>query len=100
MGKALAGLACSPPSPRSPLADRTGPSTCSSTSGPRASAVGGSHAQRDIIDLTLIAAAARAGDDGLARALVTRTGRPQAHRRGCRPPADRGERRLPDALRW
>ena len=38
---------------------------------PRASAVGGSHAQRDVIDLTLIAAAARAGDDGLARALVT-----------------------------
>jgi tetratricopeptide (TPR) repeat protein len=38
---------------------------------PRASAVGGSHAQRDIIDLTLIAAAARAGDDALARALVT-----------------------------
>ena len=37
---------------------------------PRANAVGGSHAQRDIIDLTLIAAAARAGDDGLARALV------------------------------
>jgi tetratricopeptide (TPR) repeat protein len=38
---------------------------------PRANAVGGSHAQRDIIDLTLIAAAARAGDDALARALVT-----------------------------
>src|SRR6266576_3164060 len=38
---------------------------------PRANAVGGSHAQRDVIDLTLIAAAARAGDDGLARALVT-----------------------------
>src|SRR5271154_882292 len=38
---------------------------------PRASAVGGSHAQRDVIDLTLIAAAARAGDDALARALVT-----------------------------
>jgi hypothetical protein len=38
---------------------------------PRASAVGGSHAQRDIVDLTLIAAAARAGDDALARALVT-----------------------------
>lgn len=34
-----------------------------------ASAVGGSHAQRDVIDLTLIAAAARAGDRGLARAL-------------------------------
>ena len=35
-----------------------------------ASAVGGSHAQRDVIDLTLIAAAARAGDRGLARALA------------------------------
>jgi tetratricopeptide (TPR) repeat protein len=38
---------------------------------PRANAVGGSHAQRDVIDLTLIAAAARSGDDSLARALVT-----------------------------
>jgi hypothetical protein len=38
---------------------------------PRANAVGGSHAQRDVIDLTLIAAAARAGDDSLVRALVT-----------------------------
>lgn len=36
----------------------------------RASVVGGSHAQRDVIDLTLIAAAARAGDRGLARALA------------------------------
>jgi tetratricopeptide (TPR) repeat protein len=35
-----------------------------------ASAVGGSHAQRDVIDLTLLAAAARAGDRGLARALA------------------------------
>jgi len=34
-----------------------------------ANAVGGSHAQRDIIDLTLIAAATRAGDAGLVRAL-------------------------------
>jgi hypothetical protein len=41
---------------------------------PRANAVGGSHAQRDVIDLTLIAAAARAGDDSLARALGDRTG--------------------------
>jgi hypothetical protein len=32
--------------------------------------VGGSHAQRDVIDLTLIAAAARAGDRGLADALA------------------------------
>ena len=36
----------------------------------RASAVGGSHAQRDIIDLTLIAAAARAGRHSLGQALV------------------------------
>ena len=35
-----------------------------------ANAVGGSHAQRDVIDLTLIAAAARAGDEGLVRALA------------------------------
>lgn len=35
-----------------------------------ADAVGGSHAQRDVIDLTLIAAAARAHDRSLARALV------------------------------
>jgi tetratricopeptide (TPR) repeat protein len=34
-----------------------------------ASVVGGSHAQRDVIDLTLIAAAARAGEPALARAL-------------------------------
>jgi hypothetical protein len=33
--------------------------------------VGGSHAQRDVIDLTLIAAAARSGQAALARALVT-----------------------------
>jgi hypothetical protein len=37
---------------------------------PRAHAVGGSHAQRDIIDLTLIAAAARAGHHSLAQALI------------------------------
>ena len=37
---------------------------------PEAPAVGGSHAQRDVIDLTLIAAAARSGQAGLARALV------------------------------
>jgi tetratricopeptide (TPR) repeat protein len=35
-----------------------------------ANVVGGSHAQRDVIDLTLIAAAARVGDEGLARALA------------------------------
>ena len=35
-----------------------------------ANAVGGSHAQRDVIDLTLIAAAARANERSLARALV------------------------------
>ena len=39
--------------------------------GPRASAVAGSHAQRDVIDLTLTAAAGRAGHDNLARALVS-----------------------------
>ncbi len=38
---------------------------------PEAHAVGGSHAQRDVIDLTLIAAAARSGNAPLARALVT-----------------------------
>jgi hypothetical protein len=38
---------------------------------PRADAVGGSHAQRDIIDLTLIAAASRSGQTSLVRALVT-----------------------------
>ncbi len=37
---------------------------------PEAHAVGGSHAQRDVIDLTLIAAATRSGQAGLARALV------------------------------
>jgi len=31
---------------------------------------GGSHAQRDVLDLTLIAAAGRAGDDSLHRALL------------------------------
>ncbi len=38
---------------------------------PEAHVVGGSHAQRDVIDLTLIAAAARSGQATLARALVT-----------------------------
>jgi hypothetical protein len=38
---------------------------------PEAHAVGGSHAQRDVIDLTLIAAATRSGQAGLTRALVT-----------------------------
>ncbi len=37
---------------------------------PFASAVGGSHAQRDILDLTLMAAAARMGDASAARALA------------------------------
>jgi tetratricopeptide (TPR) repeat protein len=67
---------------------------------PRANAVGGSHAQRDVIDLTLIAAAARAGDDGLARALVT-------ERAARKPSAEASARRLvtenggsPDTLRW
>ena len=53
-----------------------------------------------IIDLTLIAAAARAGDDGLARALVT-------ERAARKPTAEAAARQLiaenggsPDALRW
>ena len=37
---------------------------------PCAHAVGGSHAQRDIIDLTLLATAARAGQEALAQALL------------------------------
>jgi tetratricopeptide (TPR) repeat protein len=37
---------------------------------PTAQAVGGSHAQRDVIDLTLLAAAARAGDGSLIQALT------------------------------
>jgi tetratricopeptide (TPR) repeat protein len=37
---------------------------------PKAHVVGGSHAQRDVIDLTLIAAAARSGDAPLAEALL------------------------------
>ena len=67
---------------------------------PRANVVGGSHAQRDVIDLTLIAAAARAGDDSLARALVT-------ERIARKPTAEPAARQLitenggsPDALRW
>jgi tetratricopeptide (TPR) repeat protein len=67
---------------------------------PRASAIGGSHAQRDIIDLTLIAAAARAGDDALARALVT-------ERVARKPAAEAAARQLvienggsADTLRW
>jgi tetratricopeptide (TPR) repeat protein len=40
--------------------------------GPKAHVVGGSHAQRDVIDLTLIAAAARSGDVPLAEALLAR----------------------------
>ena len=67
---------------------------------PRANAVGGSHAQRDIIDLTLIAAAALAGDDALARALVT-------ERVARKPAAEASARQLvienggsADALRW
>jgi tetratricopeptide (TPR) repeat protein len=67
---------------------------------PRANAVGGSHAQRDVIDLTLIAAAARADDDSLARALV-------AERVARKPTAEASARQLvtqnggsPDALRW
>ena len=67
---------------------------------PRANAVGGSHAQRDVIDLTLIAGAARAGDHHLTRALVT-------ERVARKPSAEASARQLvtenggsPDALRW
>ncbi|MBL7502337.1 hypothetical protein I6A84_29360 [Frankia sp. CNm7] len=52
-----------------------------------AHAVGGSHAQRDVIDLTLIAAAARSGQAGLARALVT-------ERVARKPPAEPSARAL------
>ncbi len=52
-----------------------------------ANAVGGSHAQRDIVDLTLIAAAARSGDGRLARALV-------AERAARKPPAEPSARAL------
>lgn len=52
-----------------------------------AHAVGGSHAQRDVIDLTLIAAAARSGQAGLARALV-------AERVARKPPAGPSARAL------
>ena len=65
-----------------------------------ANAVGGSHAQRDVIDLTLIAAAARAGDDSLARALAT-------ERAARKPTAEAAARQLItenggslDALLW
>jgi tetratricopeptide (TPR) repeat protein len=54
---------------------------------PEAHAVGGSHAQRDVIDLTLIAAAARSGNAALARALVT-------ERVARKPPADPSARAL------
>jgi tetratricopeptide (TPR) repeat protein len=54
---------------------------------PEAHAVGGSHAQRDVIDLTLIAAAARSGQAGLARALV-------AERTARKPPAAPSARAL------
>ena len=37
----------------------------------RSAVIGGSVAQRDVIDQTLIAAAARAADDGLVRALTS-----------------------------
>lgn len=54
---------------------------------PRANAVGGSHAQRDVIDLTLLAAAARAGQASLARALV-------AERTARKPTAEAAARQL------
>ena len=54
---------------------------------PEAHAVGGSHAQRDVIDLTLIAAAARSGQAALARALVS-------ERTARKPPAAASARAL------
>ncbi len=56
---------------------------------PQAHAVGGSHAQRDVIDLTLIAAAARAGQARPARALV-------AERTARKPTAEAAARQLLD----
>jgi tetratricopeptide (TPR) repeat protein len=59
---------------------------------PYASVFGGSHAQRDAIDLTLLAAAAAAGDDALVRALV-------AERVARKPTAERAARLVIDASR-
>jgi len=56
---------------------------------PQAHAVGGSHAQRDVIDLTLIAAAARAGLTRQVRALV-------AERTARKPTAEAAARQLLD----
>jgi tetratricopeptide (TPR) repeat protein len=53
----------------------------------RAGRIGGSHAQRDIVNLTLIAAAERSGQSRLARQLV-------AERAGLRPNARTGARLL------
>lgn len=58
---------------------------------PEAIRIGGSHAQRDIINLTLIAAAERSGQWSLARALL-------AERAGVRP-TPRTKARLAGALR-
>jgi tetratricopeptide (TPR) repeat protein len=55
-----------------------------------ANAVGGSHAQRDVIDLTLIAAAAQSGNGRLARALV-------AERVARKPSAEASARHLATA---
>ena len=44
--------------------------------------IGGSHAQRDIVNLTLIAAAERSGQRRLARELIGRAGRRRAERAG------------------
>jgi tetratricopeptide (TPR) repeat protein len=44
--------------------------------------IGGSHAQRDVINLTLIAAAERSGNLGLAGALIGARGRPPRRRIG------------------
>lgn len=69
-----------------------------------ASRVGGSHAQRDLIDQTLLAAAARASDRAVGRALLNerRLAKPEtpltdhwARRLGLRPPKRVAERSTP-----
>lgn len=53
----------------------------------RASRFGGSHAQRDVIDLTLMEAAARAGDKALASALAFERAAVRPHTSKAGPPA-------------
>jgi len=53
----------------------------------RASRFGGSHAQRDVIDLTLMEAAARGGDEALASALAFERAAVRPHTSKARKPA-------------